>query len=149
MYTLRTATTNDIPALSALLSQLFAIESDFTPDDARQRAGLQNLIHRPERSRILCACDADGALVAMATIQILVSTAQGTPVGLIEDMVVDPAHRHRGIGRMLLDELEAWSRQRGLTRLQLLADASNAGALAFYDRCDWSPTNLVARRKLL
>ena len=42
------ATTDDIPALSALLSELFSQEAEFTPDPVAQARGLAQIIDSPQ-----------------------------------------------------------------------------------------------------
>ena len=85
----------------------------------------------------------------MCTGQLVVSTAEGGPALLVEDVVVDANHRGRGVGRALLAALADWARGRGVRRLQLLADGTNGPALAFYDRLGWRATALVCRRLTL
>jgi GNAT superfamily N-acetyltransferase len=93
------------------------------------------------------AGQAKGHVVGTATVQVLVSTAEGGPVGLVEDVIVAREHRGRGLGHRLLDALEVWGREQGLTRLQLLADRENAPALTFYERAGWAPTRLLCWRR--
>jgi GNAT superfamily N-acetyltransferase len=143
---IRSATTGDIPALVALLSSLFSIEADFDIDTERQECGLALMLERPDERCILLA-ESDGKIVGMVTLQVLISTAEGGPVGLIEDMVVHESARGRGVGKKLLAAMETWAWERGLTRLQLLADNANTGALRFYEREGWDTTQLVCRRK--
>jgi ribosomal protein S18 acetylase RimI-like enzyme len=45
-----------------------------------------------------------------------------------------PAHRQRGVGRMLIDEVTAWARLRGATFLDLFVVSSNERAQHFYER---------------
>ena len=130
-----------------LLDLLFAIEADFRPDPARQRQGLALLLD-DGRARVLVAEWADG-VVGMCTGQLVVSTAEGGPALLVEDVVVDPDHRGRGVGSALLAALTDWARGHGVRRLQLLADGNNGPALAFYDRLGWRATALVCRRLTL
>lgn len=136
----------DVDRLVGLLRQLFELEADFHPDDARQRAGLRMMLDDAERRTVLVA-ERGGAVVGMVTAQLVVSTAEGAPSGLVEDMVVDVAERGRGVGAALLRAIEAWARARGATRLQLLADRGNAPALAFYARMGWAGTRLVCLRR--
>ncbi len=143
---IRSATTGDIPALVALLSSLFSIEADFDIDTERQERGLSLMLERPDERCILVA-ESGGKVVGMLTLQVLISTAEGGPVGLIEDMVVDESVRGRGVGKQLLSAMEAWAWDHGLTRIQLLADSANTGALRFYEREGWHTTQLVCRRK--
>jgi hypothetical protein len=49
------ATLDDIPALCALLSQLFTQEAEFKPDEAAQRRGLSAIIEHPGVGVILVA----------------------------------------------------------------------------------------------
>ncbi len=90
---------------------------------------------------------AAAGVVGMVTTQLVVSTAEGGPAALVEDMVVAPDHRMRGTGRWLLRAAEAWARERGATRLQLLADRNNDPALRFYRRMGWRSTDLVCLRQ--
>jgi len=145
---LRPASPADLDALVRLLEVLFTIEADFRPDPERQRRGLALLLADPTRAAVIVAAR-EGRVVGMVTAQLVVSTAEGAPSALVEDLVVEEAARGQGLGRRLLAAIEAWARARGATRLQLLADRENAPALRFYARCGWSDTQLVARRKLL
>lgn len=145
--TVRPARMEDLERLVGLLGLLFAMEADFRPDPARQRQGLALLLG-DERARVLVAERADG-VVGMCTGQLVVSTAEGGPALLVEDVVVDPDHRGRGVGRILLVALADWARGRGVRRLQLLTDTNNGPALAFYDRLGWRATALVCRRLTL
>jgi GNAT superfamily N-acetyltransferase len=129
-----------------LLGALFAIEADFTPAPERQRRGLSRLLEAPARCGVLVA-EVEGRVLGMITIQLLVSTAEGGDSGLVEDLVVDAAHRGAGLGRRLLDAAVEWARARGAARVQLLADRENAPALGFYDRLGWRRTQLVALRR--
>jgi ribosomal protein S18 acetylase RimI-like enzyme len=143
---IRPAATSDIAGMSLLLSQLFAIESDFTPDDEKQRRGLKLLLETAG-AQILVA-ESRGRLVGMVTMQSLVSTAEGGPVGLVEDLIVDRDHRQRGIGAGLLDQLQQWARGIGLSRLQLAADKTNGAALEFYRKVGWEQTSLLLLRSV-
>ena len=144
---IRTATKDDIPVMAELLHELFAIEVDFTPAFAAQAEGLRLLIER-ESTEIFIA-EIDEQVVGMCSVQIHISTAKGREVGVVEDVVIDVDYRGQGIGASLLRRLEEWSVQRGLTRLQLLADKDNYPALGFYRRQGWHPTNLASWMKHL
>jgi ribosomal protein S18 acetylase RimI-like enzyme len=146
MTTLRPAAPADLEALVRLLGVLFSIEADFRPDEARQRRGLSRMLEEPARRLVLVA-EEGGAVIGMVTVQLVVSTAEGGDAGLLEDLVVDAPHRGRGVGRRLLEGAAAWARARGATRLQLLADVTNAPALGFYDRLGWARTQLVCLRR--
>ena len=139
----REARPADLGRLVALLDQLFRIEAAFAPDAHRQRRGLEALLARGDRARVLVA-EAGGTVVGMLTAQIVVSTAAGGDTAWLEDMVVDAPWRGRGIARRLLADMERWARGRGLARLQLLADRGNAPALALYAGRGWQDTGMGA-----
>jgi ribosomal protein S18 acetylase RimI-like enzyme len=143
---IREAQENDIPELVTLLRELFELEMDFQFDQVKQRRGLALLIAQPEKGLLLVA-QVGVKLVGMCSCQYLISTAEGSPVGLLEDMVIKREFRGRGVGRLLLNEIETRAQNNGLKRLQLLADKENDPALEFYSRMGWQVTNLVALRK--
>lgn len=143
--TLRTATPGDVGALAALLGELFETEADFEVDRAKQIAGLRLLIDSSKDC--VMVAESTGSIVAMCSVQTFISTAEGGRVGMLEDMVVARACTGQGVGRRLLSAMEDWAAQHGLTRLQLLADRTNHGALAFYRRMGWSQTQLICLRK--
>jgi len=89
------------------------------------------------------------SIITMITLQILISTAEGGPIGLLEDLVVAADFRHLGIGAKLLVGAVTWAECRGLKRLQLLADKNNLPALDFYEKQGWESTQLVCLRKCL
>ncbi|MDR1854928.1 MAG: GNAT family N-acetyltransferase, partial [Azoarcus sp.] len=140
------ATEADIPALIGLLDILFSIEQDFHPDADKQRRALELLLARPQAACVMVARCA-GEAVGMASAQLVVSTASGAPSAWIEDVVLKPEFRARGLGRELLEALADWAISRGAVRVQLLADADNAPALDFYRHLAWQPTRLFAWRK--
>jgi GNAT superfamily N-acetyltransferase len=144
---IRPAGQNDLEDLVSLLQALFAIEEDFIPDPKRQRKGLRRFLDGCGKHRTILVAENEGQVMAMATIQILISTAEGGPVGLVEDVVVREDCRGCGVGRCLMAAVDAWADERGLVRLQLLADRTNFSALDFYDRMGWMPTRLVCLRR--
>jgi GNAT superfamily N-acetyltransferase len=132
-----------------LLAELFAIESDFAPDREKQVHGLSTLIAHPPGKVLVLVAVIDGLVVGMATVQTLISTAEGGRVGLVEDVIVDQKFRSLGIGTRLFEEIVAWSRSAGLKRLQLLADRDNQTALDFYSLRGLDLTRLICLRKML
>lgn len=144
MPALRQARPQDLDELTALLTLLFTLEADFSCNAAKQRQGLAMLLAN-DRGCILVAEEA-GQVIGMCTGQVVISTAEGGPSVLVEDMVVAPGHRGQGVGRALIKAMAGWAREQGATRLQLLADTNNAPALAFYQRLGWQATALICLR---
>ena len=153
--TIREARPEDLDDLVELLGLLFSLESDFAPDAQKQREGLALMLGKGPRVVLVAVspdetrADGSGRVLGMATAQLVVSTAEGGPALLVEDVVVRPETRGRGIGKALIARIEAWGRRLGATRLQLLADRDNTGSHGFYEACGFSPTNLVCLRRLI
>jgi GNAT superfamily N-acetyltransferase len=146
---IRPARPEDIPRMTDLLAELFSIETDFAPDVEKQIRGLSALVAGPPGRSYVLVAEQGGMAVGMATVQTLVSTAEGGRVGLVEDLVVRRNLRGRGVGTQLIDAILRWARSQGLTRLQLLADRDNQQALDFYASRNWISTRLICLRRRL
>jgi len=138
---IRRACPEDMNALCSLLEVLFSIEEDFTADAEKQSRGLGLMFE--ERGRVVFVAEAEGEVVGMCSGQLNVSTAEGAPSVLVEDVVVLEDWQGRGVGRMLMDAVHGWAADNGALRMQLLADLENDGAFDFYNRLGWQRTNLV------
>ena len=145
----RPARPEDIPRMCELLADLFSVETDFEVDVVKQMKGLNMLVSNPWGRAFVVVAVVDNSIVGMATVQTLISTAEGGHVGLVEDVIVDRQFRGRGVGTRLLEQIADWSRENGLKRLQLLADSDNRPALEFYSSLRWISTRLICLRKLL
>jgi GNAT superfamily N-acetyltransferase len=128
---LRKGTRADIGEVSALLADLFSIETDFTVDRETQKAGLTLFFESCEAKAIFVA-EKKSALVGMVTGQLVISTAAGGYSLLIEDLYVQERCRYKGIGTSLIRMVRNWGEGKGARRIQLLADKRNKPAHIFY-----------------
>ena len=135
----------DLPQLVELLGILFAQEHELAPDPAKQERGLRLIIENPAIGRIHVARDGERVL-GMVSILRTVSTAEGGPAGHLEDLVVRPECRGRGIGSRLLAYAIGRSRAAGLRRLILLTDGDNAGAQRLYERAGFVRSRMLPMR---
>lgn len=147
-YTIDFATENDLPAMADLLHELFTLESDFRPEREKQIAGLKLILDTPAIGQLF-VLRVDGEVAGMANALITVSTAQGTRVLLLEDVIVSAKFRATGLGRRLVEHVCAWAKAQGMTRVTLLADRDNTKALAFYERLGFEESAMRVRRKAL
>lgn len=143
---IRRAVSADIPAFVGLLEQLFSIEKDFVFDAAKQERGLRLLL--AESRAIVLVAEQGGHVIGMCTGQLLISTAEGGPSVLVEDVAILPAWQGKGAGRMLLAAIGEWAVSQGASRMQLLADRNNAPALAFYRKTGFQATEMICLRKM-
>src|SRR3990172_223231 len=137
-FSIRRATSADIPVLCDLLCELFSIEADFSPDRRKQARGLKLLLTDTAATSIIIVAAQGDEIVGMCSVQTLISTAEGGPVGLLEDLIVRKDHRGNGIGTRLLSEIYKWCVTKSISRIQLLRDVDNERALKFYAGNDWA-----------
>jgi len=133
----RLATEGDVPALIKLINQLareakllfvVPIDPETGAEDLRQ---FLQMTAASGNNAVLVAAHG-GALVGLATATGGVHPAKRAAVevgiGVLE------ADQGCGIGRALMAGLEDWARRAGIHRLQLPVVATNAPAIALYER---------------
>jgi RimJ/RimL family protein N-acetyltransferase len=135
---IREAEPRDAAALITLFEKLYA-ETDFllyepgewTSTEAEQARHLEESSRTGGRATFVC--EADGELIGVTFGNR--GSARRTRHSLHIVIGVLQAWVGRGIGRALLDALEAWARVRGLHRLELTVAVTNRRAIALYDKC--------------
>ncbi|HSG77089.1 MAG TPA: GNAT family N-acetyltransferase [Burkholderiales bacterium] len=142
---LGTAVAEDLPQLVELLGILFTQEHELSPDARKQQRALELILADPSRARIYVARD-EGRAIAMAALHFTTSTAEGGRVAGLEDCVVHPEHRGRGVGEKLLAYVLEQARAEGALRVMLLTDGDNARAQALYGKLGFAPSSMLAMR---
>lgn len=142
------ATLDDLPQLVALLTILFTAEAELAPDPAKQERALRLILSEPEQGRIFCARQGS-RVVGMVSILLTVSTAEGGLSAWLEDMVVHPDCRNGGVGEQLINHALDQARTLGCTRVTLLTDGVNTGAMRFYERAGFKRSDMVPFRRYL
>jgi len=139
------ATASDCPALCDLLDVLFTQEIEFKPDREAQTRGLTAVISDDGIGRIFVA-RLENRVVGMVMLLFTVSTALGERAALLEDMVVSPGCRGRGIGSKLLRHAVAFAETAGCKRITLLTDSENIEGQAFYRKHGFAGSSMVPMR---
>ncbi len=139
------ATLEDMPRLVELLMALFAEEEDFTPDPRKQEHGLRLILEQPNRGRIF-VLRTDHTVVAMINLLFTISTAEGGPVVVMEDLIVHPQHRRMGCGGRLLQHAIQFARQKGFHRITLLTDRLSAESQAFFNKHGFTFSSMIPMR---
>lgn len=142
------ATVADLEAMADLLAELFTLESDFSPERDKQLRGLRLILENPQFGRLFVLRAGD-QVAGMANALLTISTAEGCPVLLLEDVIVKAAWRGRQLGRQLVEHVFDWALSSGITRVTLLTDRDNAPALAFYERLGFCRSNMRVLRQNL
>ncbi|WP_419766403.1 MAG: GNAT family N-acetyltransferase [Arcobacter sp.] len=136
------ATSVDIPILVTLLEALFSIEKDFIFDKKKHEVGLKLLLQN--KKAIVVIAKFKDEIVAMVTMQTIISTAIGAKTGLIEDFVVTNDFQDMGIGTYLFEYLKKYAKDNNLKRIQLVCDNDNTNAKEFYTKKAFTKSNLSA-----
>ncbi|MCC6794907.1 MAG: GNAT family N-acetyltransferase [Candidatus Hydrogenedentes bacterium] len=139
------ATLGDLSQLVELLGFLFAQEADFHPDIVLQAKGVRRILDDPGVGRILVFRE-NGRAVGLVNLLFTVSTALGATVAILDDIVVHPEHRGKGIGSQLLDAAIALCKAEGCARIHLHTDHDNHGAQRLYERHGFTRSTMLSMR---
>jgi rubredoxin/GNAT superfamily N-acetyltransferase len=148
MLKIRIAEQQDIGPCARLLGVLFGQEQEFKADLHTQEEGLRLIIENPSAGTLF-VCELDGAVVGMVSLLTTISTALGRKTALLEDMIVSPEFRGKGIGSRLIQYACDWAREHGLARITLLTDGDNLPAHRFYTEKGFSRSDMVVFRKMI
>ena len=121
---IRDARADDATAIARLLTQL-----GYPADTASVAQRLERL----GEDRLVVA-ESDGQVTGLAQLHVAPSLEYERPAAKLAALIVDEAHRGRGIGRALVDAMEAEARSRGCELLYLTTAERRADAHAFYER---------------
>ena len=69
--------------------------------------------------------------------------------GWVYYVAVDPNHRNKGYGRVIMDAAEDWLRQTGIEKMQLMVRADNTAVQAFYEQIGYGEQKRVIYAKWL
>jgi GNAT superfamily N-acetyltransferase len=142
------ATLEDLPALTELVMDLLSRSEDFTPDQATQERGLRLILEQPNRGRIFVVRNKN-KLFGMVNLLFTISTARGGFVILLEDVVIHPDHRGQGYGRMLVDYVVDFARQKNFKRITLLTDRMSAESQEFFKKQGFEYSNMIPMRRII
>jgi ribosomal protein S18 acetylase RimI-like enzyme len=155
--TIRPATPADLPALGRLGALLVRTHHDF--DAARFIAATPQTEHGyawflgtqlEEPSVVILVAERDGEVLGYtyAGVEGNDYMALRGPAGVLHDIVVDPAHRANGVGRMLLDATMAALTARGAPRCVLSTAERNEAAQRLFARAGFRRTMIEMTREL-
>lgn len=146
---IRPARLDEHETLCVLFAELDRFHREVRPEvfaepegPARSPELVAGLIEGP--GSIILVAEDNGALAGLATLA--EKTIPANPVrperriAEIDNLVVLPGHRRRGIAGLLLRHAEDWARGRGIASLELGVWEFNAGAGACYEAAGFAPT---------
>jgi len=154
---IRSATPADLAAIGRLGALLVRTHHDF--DGERFIAATSRTEHAygsflgtqlDEPNIIILVAERDGEVLGYtyAGVEGTDYMALRGPAGVLYDIVVDPAHRKQGVGRMLLDATLDALKARGAPRVVLSTAERNASAQRLFDRAGFRRTMIEMTREL-
>jgi len=136
---IRRAEPRDVDAIHALIVELAEFEN--APDEVEISADQLNADAFGENPIVeITVAEVDGSVVGAALFYEKYSTWKGRSVHL-EDFVVHPSHRRRGIGSLLFEEMMRMASERNYARLDWQVLDWNESAIAFYQKYGASLTD--------
>lgn len=130
MIAFRLADRSDLAQVLELLREIMAHHGVASPPDPELAACVGSIIDSPDHLFLLAR--KGGRTVGMCALLFSMSTWSAAPVCEVQDLIVTEQSRGNDVGRGLLDEASRIARERGCTRLFLLAEYWNLDAHAFY-----------------
>ena len=146
---IRPATPADVPAIGRLGALLVRTHHDFDPQrfipaSERTADGYGSYLGSQLRQRdvIVLVAEEKGEVLGYtyAGIEGFDYMALRGPAGVLYDIVVDPAHRRHGVGRLLLDATLAELTARGAPRIVLSTAERNEPAQRLFARAGFRRT---------
>jgi ribosomal protein S18 acetylase RimI-like enzyme len=138
----REAVLEDAEALHALIGDLADALGDRNPQFGAMRAQLEKLLEEPG-ARVLVVEGAED-IVGAASLWIKPDLAHGDVVIEVPMLVVSGDVRRRGVGKLLVEEIQRIAAEENAALIELVATKENDVARAFYMSLGFIETEHIA-----
>lgn len=155
--TVRPATPRDLPTIGRLGALLVRLHHDFDPErfiaaaprtEQRYASFLGSQLDEPDVVILVAELDGEVVGYTYSGVEDYDYMALRGPAGALYDIVVDPEHRGRGVGRMLLEATLAALAARGAPRFVLSTAEQNLSAQRLFARAGFRRTMIEMTREL-
>lgn len=128
------ATRADAEALTDLMAELDAFYGAPHTEPREQRlAQVTRLVFSAQPAAYVLLARDSGQLVGMAAYSFLWPAAGVTQSLFLKELYVSEAARRRGVGRALMDRLNAIAAEQECSRVEWMTETENVEARAFYE----------------
>jgi GNAT superfamily N-acetyltransferase len=150
---IREMTTDDIPFLRSLTARVAQVGTPPWRDPAQmwefhQQSIVEAITDTQADSPVLVAEDAQGARLGFIHPMRSEDFFTHEPQGYIADFAVSDKAEGKGVGRMLMERAEAWTRAQGYRILALNVFAMNTHARSFYQHLGYVEETLMLIKEL-
>lgn len=143
---IRKAKIKDIRDITNLLKELFTQEVEFEFNEKLHQSALKKIIQNKKIGTIFVAIK-DKKVVACVNILYTISTALGSKVALLEDMIVNSTYQNKGIGKKLVVYVLEYLKNKKIKRVTLLTDGDNLKGHNFYKSLGFEASTMKVFRK--
>jgi len=154
---IRRAMTSDLPQLGRLGALLVEAHHELDPQRflaATHRTAadygsfLSTKLEAPDAAILVAEANANVIGYAYAAVQGYDYLSLRGPAGVLHDLIVDPAHRGRGVGGLLLNATLAYLKAQGAPRVVLSTAEENQAAQRLFARMGFRRTMVEMTREL-
>ena len=149
---IREATQDDIPTLLRFEQGVIRAERPFDttlkPGDDTRYYNLDLMLDAPHIHLVVAEFDGQPIASGYARIEDAKPFVQHKQHAYLGFMFVEPAHRGKGINKLVIDELKKWSKDKGIHELRLDVYFENTPAIAAYEKVGFTKHMIEMRTAL-
>jgi len=149
--TVREATIADMDVLLLFEQGVISAERSFDPtlkSDPIHYYDLVEMINAPHIYLVVAVLENEIIGSGYARLETAKHYLQHPQHAYLGFMYVAPAHRGKGVNKIIIDALAIWSRKQGQTELRLDVYFNNAAAINAYERAGFTKHMIEMRRPL-
>ncbi|MEX2659601.1 MAG: GNAT family N-acetyltransferase [Acidimicrobiales bacterium] len=151
----RTATAADVLRLAQLAAEAVAEQTEgrggsiWSRREARERPAERTLAEAvADPDQLVLAGTIDGTVIGFVAAHVE-PLDDGSPLGVVSDIYVEPEARGIGVGEAMIDKVLAWCEERGCVGVDALALPGNRDTKNFFETFGFKARALIVHRSLV
>lgn len=139
----REAELRDLPELADLFEELMEV-----PSNREAMSGQLKKVTEDSHYFLASACDGEKVIGTAMGIECYDLVGNCYPFLVVENVVVSPAYRGQGVGKMLMQRLEQFAEERGCSYIIFVSSGYREKAHQFYRSLGYSSDNQGFKKQL-